>query len=169
MKAFRPLIGIGLCCLLFCCAHLKATTPKQDCVDEIANSAEAAPGENVIVTLDGQLVDLEAFFEMCDQNNPRCSLYKKFHFWQNKIITTDSPSQAGLIRHQIRAYFSPSSICYPERVHPGRIYGDVAEFYDANGEFMGIAVYMGDGNYYPLPFSGYTKKQGISIFPSITM
>ena len=169
MKAFRPMVGIGLCCLLCCCGHLKPVTQHKDCIDEIANSIEAASGESVILTLDGQVVDLEEFFEMCNQDNPRCSLYEKFHFWQSKIIIIDSPSHAGIVRHRIRAYFSPSSICYPERVSPGRIYGDVAEFYDTNGEFMGITVYMGEGAYYPLPFSRYTKRQGISTFPSIAM
>ena len=31
------------------------------------------------------------------------------------------------------------------------------EFYDQRGNFMGIAVYMGDGKYCSLPFSGYKK------------
>jgi len=164
-----PMLGVGLCCFLYCCSHLKPVTHNDDCIDEIAGSIEAASGGSVILTLDGQVVDLEEFFEKCDQNNPTCSLYKKFHFWHSEIMTIDSLSQSGVVHHRIRAYYSPSSICYPERVNPGRIYGDVAEFYDSEGLFMGIAVYMGEGTYYPLPFSGYTKKKGLFIFPSITM
>jgi len=169
MRIFRSIAGIGLCLFFCCCSHLKPTLQGNDCIDEIVNAIEAVPEEKVIRTLDGQLVDLEEFFNLCDQNNPRCSLYRKFYLWQSKIVTAESLSQAGIIRHRIRAYFSPSSICHPERVHPGRIHGDIAEFYDANGEFMGIAVYMGEGTYYPLPFSRYTKNHKIPVFQSITM
>jgi len=169
MKAFSSIVGLGMCFLLCCCAHLTPLMQHHDCIDEMAASIEAMPGGSVTLTLDGQIVDLEEFFDRCDRNNPKCALYRKFHFWPNKVIMIESPSKAGIVRHRIRAYYSPSSICYPERVNPSRIYGDVAEFYDAHGEFMGIAVYMGEGNYYPLPFSRYTNNNGIPIFPSITM
>ena len=33
----------------------------------------------------------------------------------------------------------------------------LSEFYDQRGIFMGLAVYMGDGKYCPLPYYGYKK------------
>lgn len=48
--------------------------------------------------------------------------------------------------------FDLRSACDPDYVDPGRTHGDVAEFYDAQGRFMGLAVYMGNGLYVPLPF-----------------
>jgi hypothetical protein len=44
------------------------------------------------------------------------------------------------------------SACDPDYVDPVRTHGDVAEFYDAQGRFMGLAVCMGNGLYLPLPF-----------------
>jgi hypothetical protein len=55
-------------------------------------------------------------------------------------------------------YLNPLSTCHPDRVNPGRIYGDVAEFYDDDGEFMGLAVYLGQGIYFPIPYSAYSKS-----------
>jgi hypothetical protein len=43
-------------------------------------------------------------------------------------------------------------MCDPLKTH-----GDVAEFYDAEGNFMGIAVYMGKGKYCSLPYGGYQR------------
>jgi len=44
------------------------------------------------------------------------------------------------------------SACDPDYVDPGRTHGDGADFYDAQGRFMGLAVYMGNGLYVPLSF-----------------
>jgi hypothetical protein len=33
----------------------------------------------------------------------------------------------------------------------------VAEFYDSDGNFMGLSVYMGDGKYCPLKYDQYQK------------
>lgn len=167
MKVFISILGLGMCLHICCCTHLTPLIQHNDCIDEMVASIDATQGGSVILTLDDQIVNLEEFFNKCDQDNPKCALYRKFHFWPNKIITIESPSKAGIVRHRIRSYYSPSSICYPERVNPMRIYGDVAEFYDIYNEFMGIAVYMGEGAYYPLPFSRYNR--GIPIFPSFTM
>ena len=38
-----------------------------------------------------------------------------------------------------------------------KTHGDVTEFYDGNGKFMGLAVYMTDGQYCPIPYDGYKK------------
>jgi hypothetical protein len=40
---------------------------------------------------------------------------------------------------------------------PLKTHGDVAEFYDQNGNFMGLGVYMGDGKYCALLYGGYQK------------
>jgi hypothetical protein len=44
-----------------------------------------------------------------------------------------------------------------DKLDPKKIHGDIAEFYDKEGNFMGLSVYMGDGKYCPLPYSGYGK------------
>ena len=69
------------------------------------------------------------------------------------------------IQHRVRVYYNLMSTCHPDRIDPGRTHGDVAEFYDEKGEFMGLAVYMGKGLYCPLPFSGY--KDTDSLFDSV--
>jgi hypothetical protein len=45
------------------------------------------------------------------------------------------------------------SDCDPDYVDPERTHGEVAEFYDAQGRFMGLAVYLGNGLNVPLPFA----------------
>jgi hypothetical protein len=163
MEAFRSALGVGVCLLLCGCGHLTPALRGDDCIADIVNAVEAAPEERAIRTLDGQVVDLEEFFFLSDRH-PRCALYRKFYLWRSAVITTESPSHDGRVRHRVRAYYSPSSVCHPERVHPGRIYGDVAEFYDANGEFMGLAVYMGEGLYCPLAYSGYSNARKAAPF-----
>ena len=49
-----------------------------------------------------------------------------------------------------------STFC-PENHDPQKTHGDVAEFYDGSGDFMGLAVYMGDEKYCSLPYDGYKK------------
>ena len=49
-----------------------------------------------------------------------------------------------------------STFC-PESCDPRKTHGDVAEFYDQKGTFMGLAVYMGNGEYCSLPYDGYKK------------
>lgn len=129
------------------------------CIDRLVQQVEAAESIDAISALDGQRIDLNEFFEACDRYGPPvCVLFEKFYHWPCEILTTASISRRGCVAHTIRAYYNPSSVCLPESVHPLRDYGDVAEFYDSNGEFMGIVVYMGEGLYFPLSFSGYSKK-----------
>jgi hypothetical protein len=53
-----------------------------------------------------------------------------------------------------RRKFPISTLC-PQRYDPHKTHGDVVEFYDGKGQFMGLSVYMGDGKYCPLPYDAY--------------
>ncbi|CAD7838932.1 MAG: hypothetical protein [Olavius algarvensis Delta 4 endosymbiont] len=94
----------------------------------------------------------------CRRLFPNCVLYPKFYHWKNEIKAMAAQTSRGMVRHRVRTYYNLLSTCYPDRIDPGRTHGDVAEFYDEKGAFMGLAVYMGKGLYCPLPYSGY---QGI--------
>jgi len=136
-----------------------------DCIEQLTIQTEEAVKIDFLLTLDGQRVFLEEFFVTCDQyGTPECVLFEKFYNWQSEVKTITSISRKGVVSHTIKVYYNPASICYPERVNPLRIYGDVAEFYDDCGEFMGIIVYIGEGIYFPLSFSGYSKKNWIFSF-----
>jgi hypothetical protein len=85
---------------------------------------------------------------------PDCVLFPKFYHWPSRVEERVSPTPAGTVGHKIRFYSNLRSICDPGYADPGKIHGDVAEFYDAQGRFMGLAVYMGNGLYVPLPYAG---------------
>jgi len=137
----------------------------ESCIDRETTQVEEANRSAFLYTLDGQKIILQEFYNACDQfGPPKCVLFYKFYCWKSEIKKTTSLSHNGLISHTIRVYYDPASVCFPEMANPLRIYGDVAEFYDACGEFMGLAVYMGNGEYFPLKFSGYSKKSW--IYPS---
>jgi hypothetical protein len=108
-------------------------------------------------TLDGQTVLLKQFYAKCFYLFPQCSLFDKFYYWQSEIKEVTSSTRNGDIRHKIRSYNNCLSTICPERCDPRKIHGDVAEFYDRNGIFMGLSVYMGDGKYCALPYDGYRK------------
>ena len=121
-----------------------------DCMREIGLRIREAPPKEYLHTLDGQYVRLEEFFNQCNENSPNCILFPKFYYWQNEVVHVVSQMEDGPREHKIRAYYNPLSTCHPERVHPDRTHGDVAEFYNEKGDFMGIAVYMGQGQYFLL-------------------
>ena len=62
-------------------------------------------------------------------------------------------------RHKVRMYNNCLSTFCPNRVDPQKTHGDVAEYYDEYGTFMGLSVYLGMGKYCSLPFSGYKETQ----------
>ena len=128
------------------------------CIDACIEKIRSLPELEYLHTLDGRNVSLEEFFMQCLKNWPHCALYRKFYYWQNEIIEIESKGTKGRITHKIRCYYNCVSTCYRDRSDPGRTHGDVAEFYDQTGAFMGLAVYTGDGLYCPLPYSGYKKK-----------
>jgi hypothetical protein len=108
-------------------------------------------------TLDGQSVVLNEFYIKCSKLYPKCNLFEKFYYLPSGIREISSKSKAGMIKHKIRCYSSCLSAFCPENNDPKKMHGDVAEFYDGNGEFMGLSVYMGDGKYCPLRYDGYQK------------
>ena len=124
---------------------------------ERTNAIKALPAKAHINTLDGKIVSLEPFFVACRAMFPWCSLFEKFYYWENEIreILSDSPN--GKVKHKIRCYHNCLSTICPQRCDPLKTHGDVAEFYDAEGNFMGIAVYMGKGKYCSLPYSDYQR------------
>ena len=85
-------------------------------------------------------------------------MFKKFYYWESEVREITSKSTQGMVDHKIRCYHNCFSTCCPEKRDKRAKYGDVAEFYDQKGEFMGIVVYIGEGSYCSLPYSGYSKK-----------
>ena len=115
------------------------------------------PDLRYLQTLDGQNVLINEFYAKSLIFFPRCLLYKKFYYWDNETREVISKTKNGNVKHTIRCYNNCRSTICPEMADPLKTHGDVAEFYDQNGHFMGLSVYMGDGKYCALPFGGYQK------------
>jgi hypothetical protein len=113
------------------------------------------PEKRYLNTLDGQEVDLNEFYVDCLYLFPKCYLFEKFYYWQSEIREVVSDSENGPVKHKIRCYCNCLSRFCPETCDTQKTHGDVAEFYDSDGNFMGIAVYMGNGKYCSLPYSNY--------------
>jgi len=131
-----------------------------DCLDQAIKKIieiKSFPEIKYLRTLDGQNVLLDEFYAKALYLFPQCSLFEKFYYWQSEIIEVESNSENGMIKHKIKCYYNCLSTFCPKSCNPRKTHGDVAEFYDQKGNFMGIAVYMGDGKYCSLPFSGYKK------------
>ena len=122
------------------------------CIRETSRAIQAQPARDCLETLDGRCVPLQPFMDRCAALWPDCVLFPKFYHWPSRVEERVSPTPAGPVRHQIRSYSNLRSACDPAYVDPGRTHGDVVEFYDAQGRFMGLAVYMGNGLYTPLPY-----------------
>ena len=132
-----------------------------DCLDQTIKKIieiRSHPERKYLHTLDGQKILLNEFYCKCRSLFPQCCLFEKFYYWQSEIIEVLSRTEKGTIKHKIRCYHNYLSIFCPNSCDPRKTHGDVAEFYDEKGEFMGIAVYIGDGKYCSLPFSGYKNK-----------
>jgi len=140
---------------------LKIKSSPQDCIEQMAERLEKLPEKIYLSTLDDQQVNLQEFFEKCSQNRPYCVLYPKFYYWKTEIKSIESKSETGIVQHKIRMYYNFLSTCHPEKVDPSRTHGDVVEFYDTGGVFMGLGVYIGKGLYWPLPYSQYKGKKNI--------
>ena len=126
---------------------------------KVSRRIREAPEKEYLHTLDGLKVRLQDFFSQCQDNAPDCVLFAKFYHWDNEVKQVVSMTDTGSVGHRIRAYYNPLSICRPQKIHPGRTHGDVAEFYDAWGQFMGLAVYMGQGQYFLLYYSSYQNSK----------
>lgn len=118
---------------------------------------QSFPALQYLQTLDGQSVLLNEFYAKSLIYFPRCLLYKKFYYWQSEIREVVSNTKNGDVKHTIRCYNNCRSTCCPEMSDPLKTHGDVAEFYDPEGNFVGLGVYMGDGKYCALPHGGYNK------------
>ena len=131
-----------------------------DCLDQAIKKIieiRSLPERKYLRTLDGKNILLNEFYCKCQSLFPQCCLFAKFYYWQSEIIEVVSHTEKGTIKHKIRCYHNCLSIFCPNSCDPRKTHGDVAEFYDEKGEFMGIAVYMGGGKYCSLPFRGYKK------------
>jgi len=115
------------------------------------------PDIQYLYTLDGQSVLLNEFYDKCHYLFPQCVLFDKFYYWQSEIREITSHTENGEINHTIRCYNNCLSTLCPGGYDSQKTHGDVAEFYDSNGNFMGLSVYMGDGKYCTLPYDGYQK------------
>lgn len=124
-------------------------------VVEQAHNLRSRPAKQSLRTLDGQDVALEPFYARCRAMHPWCCLYDKFYYWENDVKSIISQTPHGAVAHKIRIYHNGLSTHCPQMSDPQKTHGDVAEFYDAQGVFMGLAVYMGDGEYCPLPHHRY--------------
>jgi hypothetical protein len=165
MRSTPPTPFLSIACLSSLClvfyvvlGWTQIETRDSNCLERSVEQIRSLPDLNYLRTIDGQLVSLEGIFSTCDSNWPMCCLYRKFYYWQAEIIEIISDSPRGRFTHKIRVYYNPLTICCPERGDPGKTHGDVAEFYDENGTFMGIAVYMGNGMYCPLPNENYQRR-----------
>ena len=130
----------------------------------VIEKIDSLPEKKYLHTLDGQNILLEEFFKECLNHQPYCSLYKKFYYWKSEVKEIISSSSIGPLIHKARMYYSPMSECYPEDADPGKTHGDVAEFYDEEGVFMGLAVYAGEGKYYVIHYSEYKRNLDLMIW-----
>ena len=148
---------------LFLAPHILLSEDKKqpfDCLDkafERIQEIRSLPDMKCLLTLDGQNVLLNEFYDKCLYLWPQCCLFKKFYYWQSEIREVVLNNKNDMIKHKIRCYHNCFSTFCPENCDPRKTHGDVAEFYDQTGNFMGLAVYMGDGQYCPLPYDGYKK------------
>lgn len=145
------------------CPQFVGTAPQEqssDCINAAAertNAITALPSRSHLQTLDGQNVLLKPFFLACEAMSPLCALFEKFYYWENETKVVISNTPHGKVKHKIRCYYNCLSTCCPRMCDPLKTHGDVAEFYDEKGIFMGLAVYMGKGLYCPLPYRDYQR------------
>ena len=148
-------------CTLPCSLWAQDSRPGCECMrraDKRIIEIRSLPEMPCLHTLDGQQVALNEFYTKSLAFFPECLLYKKFYYWQSEIREAVSETKNGKIKHTIRCYNNCRSTFCPEMSDPQKSHGDVAEFYDRNGTFMGLAVYMGKGKYCVLPFNGYQGR-----------
>ena len=124
--------------------------PPADCLRVAQARLDQAPAWDCLPTLDGQCVPLAPLFALCDDIWPDCVVYPKFYLWESEIKTITSQTPRGPVEHRVRIYYNILTTCRPEYQDPLRTHGDVAEFYDPSGRFIGLGVYMGQGLYVPL-------------------
>ena len=144
-------------CMLMPAAEVAAECDESgfsDCVYECIFKIRSLPESDFLLTLDGRRIWLADVFDECQLKWPWCCLFGKFYHWHSDIKFIVSKSSRGYVKHKIRIYHNCLTVCHPDRVDARKTHGDVAEFYNADGAFMGLAVYMGNGQYCPLCCSG---------------
>ena len=147
------LIALNLMVLIGCGLDPELTQDSvEKCYRETSRAIKAKQPLACLDTLDQRCVPLQPFYDMCNAYWPDCVLFEKFYYWSSQVMEVVSQTPSGPVPHKIRAYYNLASACNPDYNDPGRIHGDVAEFYDGQGRFMGLAVYMGQGLYVPLPY-----------------
>lgn len=126
----------------------------EDCLRVAKARLDRTPPWDCLPTLDGQCVSLKRFYDACSALWPDCVLYEKFYLWDSEVTEIVSYPRRGPVSHRVRMYHNILHTCRPDHHDVQRTHGDVAEFYDEVGRFMGLAVYMGQGVYCPLPLPG---------------
>lgn len=140
-----------------------------DCLSqafERIREIESLPEMKYLHTLDGQNVLLNEFHFKCLQSFPKCSFYRKFYYWHSEVKEVVTNTAIGPIKHRIRSYHNCISTFCPKHCDPRKTNGDVAEFYDHKGNFIGLEVHIKDGKYFALPFDDY--KQPTDDFKKLT-
>jgi len=131
------------------------------CIDRASErimEIRALPEKTYLQTLDGQEVLLREFSARCLHLFPNCVLFEKFYYWPSEIREVTSTARRGMVTHKIKCYHNCLSVFCSGQRDTQKTHGDVAEYYDEQGNFMGLSVYMGNGKYCPLPYSGYGNQ-----------
>ncbi len=151
-RSFFVFLLLAFLGLVSCARVAPSAEPlPEDCLRRAQARIEAMPVRDCLPTLDGQCVPLQPFFDACSALWPNCVLYAKFYHWESEVTEIISPTPRGPVSHRVRMYHNILHACEPGYQDARRTHGDVAEFYDELGRFMGLAVYMGQGVYCPLP------------------
>jgi hypothetical protein len=138
----------------------EANAQPNECIDKADRKAieiRSFPDIPYLHTIDGQTVLLNEFYAKSLILFPECTLYKKFYYWESETREVVSKTESGDVKHKIRCYHNCRTTFCPDMSDPLKTHGDVAEFYDKNGNFMGLGVYIGYGKYCALPYDGYRK------------
>ena len=160
IRRLRPVLLVLLSIYIIGTVIAEENNQQEDCLQKAIKRIEeirSLPEKINIHTLDGQQIELKEFFAQCCKNWPYCNLNPKFYYWESEIKNIISKSSSGPKNHKIRMYCNCLSSFCPNTVRPDKTHGDVAEFYDEQGIFMGLAVYVGMGKYCSLPYSGYKE------------
>jgi hypothetical protein len=149
-----------------CAAHIGKPhiTSTKDCIERLDRQMNHAPQKHYLLTLDGQKIPLDQFFQQCRSKMPYCTLPEKFYHWKSEVKSVTSKAPRGTVTHKVRIYYNYLSTCEPDQIDPEKTHGDIAEFYDAKGEFMGLAVYTGNGLYCPLPYDNYSGHEKLQLY-----
>jgi hypothetical protein len=167
---YTMLAAVGLL-FMGCTAHIGKNhiASTEDCIERLERRMNRAPKKHYLLTMDGQKVPLDQFFQQCLVHMPACTLPEKFYHWESEVKTVASKTAHGKVTHQVRIYYNYLSTCQSDQIDPEKTHGDIAEFYDAKGEFMGLAVYAGNGLYWPLPYDNYSGPERLQLFLNVTI